>query len=403
MNPTTPEERVRRGRSWRESLLALALILGLSVGAGVVLGGCNAEMASAKAEEDEEEDSEDEAVPVEVAALERGSIEAVLRFSTNLEAETEVEVYSESARRVVALNVEEGYEVRKGRTLLRLEDDEQRTTLAKVESEADKVQREFERIQRLHGKGLVSDEALNQSTFDAEQTALRLEEARRELSYTQVRAPISGVVTQRYVSLGDYVTPNQHLFDIVDFDSIVARVFVPERELGRLSVGQEARVTVAALGGAAFQGEIDRIAPVVDPKSGTVKVTIALPRQEGLRPGLYVDAQLVTATHDDALLIPKRALVYDQDQVFVYRMSENDGAGTVERLRLVPELQNKAFVKPGPESAELQMGDRLVIAGQAGLKDGAAVRLVGAALEATAVTADAAPSETPEASDAAAR
>lgn len=312
-----------------------------------------------------------EAVPVEVAVLATGPIEQVLRYSTNLEAEEEVAVFSQAARRVEQLLVEEGREVRRGQVLLRLQDDEQRNALAMITAELERAKREYERQQRLFANQLITEQAFNDATFELEQLGLRKNDAERELSYTTVVAPISGTITRRLISRGDHVTPNQHLFDLVDFDSIVARVYVPEKELPRLADGLAARITAPAVG-RAWSGRVERLSPVVDPKSGTVKVTVAIPRQEGLRPGMYVDVQLVTEVREDALLVPKRALVYDRDQVFVYRMGDDR---QVERVYLEAELEDERFVLPAGD--RLAVGDRVVIAGQAGLKPGATVRLAG--------------------------
>lgn len=341
--------------------------------------------ADAKADKNAKGDKKDEAVPVELITLGRGAIEEVLRFSTNLEAESQVQVFAEAARKVIDLRVEEGHRVGKGQLLLRLQDDEQRTNLAKVESQLAKAQREYDRQQRLFAEQLISEQAFSEATYDLEQLRLALDEAKRQLSYTEVKAPIAGTVTRRLVSLGDFVTVNQPLFEIVDFGSIVARVYVPEKEMPRLAVGVPARISAPALGGERFPGEIDRLAPVVDPKSGTVKVTVAIPERSGLKPGMYVDVELVTAVRDDALLVPKRALVYDQDQIFVYRVGEGM---KVERVFLRPLLEDKQNIEP---AGGVAAGDRIVVAGQAGLKDGLEVRLVGtAAPEAAPPAADAA-------------
>lgn len=311
----------------------------------------------------------DEAVPVEVAALERGEIEAVLRFSTNLEADSQVEVFSQAARQVRQLLVEEGARVSKGQVLLRLQDEEQRTTLAKVQSQLERAKREYERQKKMFASELISEQAFSQATYDVEQLELAKEEAERQLSYTEVRAPISGTVTRRLVGLGDHVVPNQHLFDLVDFNSIVARVHVPEKELSRLRLGQPVRISAPALGGETVEARVSLLSPVVDPKSGTIKATVKVPDHPGLRPGMYVDVTLVTTTEKDALLVPKRALVYDNDQIFLYRLKDGN---RVERLLVRPELENKEFVKPLDGLSE---GDKVVVAGQAGLKDGAVVRL----------------------------
>ena len=339
------------------------------------------------------ETKEPEAVPVEVAELGLGSIESVLRFSTNLEAEREVEVYAEAARRVEELSVEEGDEVAKGDLLVRLQDDEQRTTLAKAKTEYAKAKREFERQKRLFEDSLISEQAMNDATYEIERLELEVEEAERALSYAEVRAPISGTITERRVNVGDYVTVNQQLFEMVDFDSIVARIFVPEKELPRLKEGLIARVGSPALGDARYTGEVDRISPVVDPRSGTVKVTVDLPRAPGLRPGMYVDVELVTELHEDALLLPKRALVYDSDQIFAFRLGEGDGKTTARRVLVQPVLEDKSHIEVSADGG-FAPGDRVVIAGQAGLKDGTVVRSVEVAAQAAETSAEDEPEPT---------
>jgi len=326
-------------------------------------------------EDEAGEEREEQAVPVEVVRLERGPIEAVLRFSTNLEAEEAVGVFSQASRQVKSLTVEEGDRVQKGQVLVRLQDEQQRTRVAKVKGQLAKARREYERQSRLFEQELIPEQTYNDATYELEQLDLELEDAERELSYTEVKAPISGTITQRMISVGDTVTVNQHLFDMVDFDSIVARVYVPEKELARLERGQPARIVAPALGrDEVYRGSVDRLSPIVDPRSGTVKVTVAIPRQQGLRPGMYVDVQLVTAVREDAVLVPKRALVYDDDQTFVYRMNEEDGEKRVERVYLVPRLENETMIEPRDG---IEAGEAVVVAGQAGLKEGALVRLAG--------------------------
>ena len=322
-------------------------------------------------EDDEDDEDEEEPVPVEVATLERDEIESVLRFSSNLEAEDEVQVVSQAKRLVRDLFVEEGDVVRRDQILLRLQDDEQRSQLARVSSQYAKAQRDYERQERLFEQELISDQVFSEALFEYEQMQISVEDAERELSYTEVRAPIAGTVTQRLVKVGDQVQIGQHLFDLVDFDSIVARIFVPEKYLHLLRAGMEARLTTSSGDREEFVVRVDRVSPIVDPRSGTVKVTIAVGAQASLRPGLYVDVDLVTATHDDALLVPKRAVVYDADQMFVYRLGDER---RVERIFLEPLLADKHFVEP---REGFEVGDEIVVAGQAGLKHGALVSLPG--------------------------
>lgn len=349
---------------------ALFAMLAL-VPAGCSVGSSDARTFSSGAKG--KEDRKEEAVPVEVTALGRGGIESVIRLSSNLEAEREVQVFAEAPRRVTRLLVEEGDPVQKGQLLLQLQDEEQRSAVAKAEIALAEGHRNFERTRELYEQKLVTEELYTQARYTVERNEIALADARRELGYTQVRAPIAGIVTERKVNLGDHVTVNQPLFRIVDFDSIVARIYVPEKDMVRLAKSQPARLRADSLGGVRFRGTIDRISPIVDPGTGTVKVTVATPRQEGLRPGMYVEVELVTAVHDDALLVPKRALVYDNDQAFVFRLRKDEGR-RVERLRVTPTLEDAENVEP---EGGLAAGDRVVVAGQSGLKDGGLVRLPG--------------------------
>jgi len=215
-----------------------------------------------------------------------------------------------------------------------------------------------------------------------QQDEILVNDAERELGYTTVRAPIAGTVTQRMVNLGDNVTVGQPLFEIVDFESIVALVYIPEKNLSQLAVGQDARILAKAARSGAYSGKIKRIAPVIDARSGTVKVTVAVGAQPGLRPGLYVDVTLVTAIKSDALRLPKRALVYDKDQIFAYRLVADR---KVQRLPVIPGLSDRDYVEPLTGFAP---GDSLVVAGQASLKDGSRVRVVNTEPEALAADGD---------------
>jgi membrane fusion protein (multidrug efflux system) len=366
----------RKTRIGGVGILTLVCIAGLTAGCGQEATATKSQPAKNEQAKDQdgkgkEEEKKEEPVPVEVAELERGPIEAVLRFSSNLEAESQVEVHSEAKRLVRELLVEEGDRVTRGQVLLRLQDEEQRSALAKAKSQLDKAEREYARQEELYRQELISEQTYHDATYEVEQLRLAVADAQRELGYTEVRAPISGTVTSRRVNLGDQVQIGQHLFDVVDFDSLVALVYVPEKHLAQMRPGLEARVSAQVAGAAPHTGRIKRIAPVVDPKTGTVKVTVDASGRPGLLPGMYVDVELVTATRTDALLVPRRAVVYDNDQMFVYRL---DAESRVQRVFVEPRLADKNFLEP---AAGLAPGDRVVVAGQAGLKEGALVSLPG--------------------------
>jgi membrane fusion protein (multidrug efflux system) len=351
----------------------------LAVFALAVSSGCQGRGNATEKAEGEKKVAE---VPVEVAPLVRGPIEQVLRFSAHLETERDVEVRSEAARKVVALLVEEGDRVAQGAPLVRLESDEQATALARTRGQLDKARWEHERQAKLFAERMLSEQDLTRSRYELEQLELALADAERELSYTVVRAPLAGTVARRLVRVGDRVSPNQHLFDLVDLDSLVALVYVPEKDLQRIAPGQPARLRPPADPEVVYSGTVDRISPVVDPKSGTVKVTVAVPYATGLRPGMFLEVELVTAVESDALLVPKRALVQDGTLTAVWRLKDDS---TVERIWVEAVLEDRERITVADG---LAAGDRVVVAGLAGLKPGAKVKLLGAGAEGEATASD---------------
>jgi len=362
------------------SLLSLLLLLaacGRGSGDGQANDSEGAADSTAVAEPDEPDrddesdgdDKEEAAVPVEVVALQTGPIESVLRATSTLEAETRVRVIAEASRRLVELLVEEGDTVKRGQLLARLQDAEQLSALAKARTLFEQAEREWERQELLKEKGLTTDREYNDALASLEQRRIDVADADREFSYTRVQATIAGTVTQRFVRLGDQVNPGSELFEIIDFTSLVARIYVPEQALGKLQAQQTARIYAPAVRSEPFAARVDRVAPIVDARTGTIKVTVDIGGQPGLRPGLYVDVELVTAREEAAVLVPKRALLYENARTFVFRIRD----GRARRVEVRPVMSDVGSVRPLDGFA---VGDSIVVAGQATLKDDALVEVV---------------------------
>ena len=313
--------------------------------------------------------SEKPTIPVEVAILGLGPIESVLKASSNLEAESEVNVLARTSNRVKDLFVEEGSQVKAGDLLLQLDDDIQTIQVSKAKNQVLESREEYDRQKSLHAQNLISDQVFSQSKFQLQQLELNLQDAERELGYTQIHAPIHGKITQRMVKVGDQVSAGQDLFTVIDFDSIVARLYVTEKALSKIQENQMVRIESTAFPEKVFNGYVARIAPVVESKSGMIKVTVGFQDVGPLLPGMYVDGSIITSSKPDALLLPKKGILYDGEQRFIFRVKENS---EVERVLLNAGLEDAENVEP---ISLLKQGDQIVIAGQTGLKDGSRVQL----------------------------
>jgi membrane fusion protein (multidrug efflux system) len=352
--------------------LACALLL---ASAGV-LAACD------KANGDNAKDGKDEvpAVPVEVATTQRADMAAVYAGTAPVESERKAFVMPKVQGEIRQVVADEGQRVKAGQLLARLDGDKLRLEVALSEATMRKLERDYNRNLELTQKGLVSATALDNLKYELDAAKATWELARLQLSYTEIRAPIDGTVTQRLdvVKVGNTVTPvggviesgDSALFVVEDLDTLMLRVNVPERELAKLSVGQPAELSFDAVPDRTFRGEIALISPYVSADTATFAVRIRVTESGGLlRPGMFARVAIVYERKPDALQIPRTALL-DSDgppKVFVVR----NGKAAERAVKL--GLSNGAWIEV---TEGLKDGEQVVVVGQGAVKPGASVRVV---------------------------
>lgn len=311
------------------------------------------------------------AIPVQVAKVERGDIAMFLQHTTTIEAEKQVDVLAKVSGQVVKLHVEEGMLVKRGQLLAELEEVELEIELIQTRARMETDRAAYERAKNMLEKQLIAEEAYETARLQYESSKATYEAAKLKIEYTKIKSPIDGVVTARHIELGQRINLNQLLFSIADFNPLRARIYVPEKDIRRIYEGQAAKLRVDAVPGVEFEGIVRMISPVVDPTSGTVKVTLDIknPNQQ-LKPGMFATVYITTESHTNTLIIPKRALLLESegDQVFVY----DNGRARRARLKLGFVSGDRVEVLGG-----LKDGDLVVTIGQEGLRDGLPITVPG--------------------------
>lgn len=363
---------------WREPTgvrpaLLTALVLALAA-------GCS----NGKAGEKDDGEAAATTVPVEVQPLRRAAMVAVYSGTAPVEAHEEAEVVAKVGGEVRQLLVEEGDMVVAGQVLARLDGDRLRLDLAEIEANLRKLERDYKRQLELSERGLVAKGTAENAKYDLDALKASYDSARLELGYTEIRAPIAGVVSARYIKVGNTISPNDPAFRVTNLDPLVAYVHIPEKEYRKLAPGQSAEVLVDALGGERFAGTISRVSPTVDPKTGTFRARIEVPdATRRLKPGMFARVNIVYERHENALQLP-RSSILDADggqSVFVVVKDK------AEQRSIRTGLANNGWV----EVLEgLQGDERVVVVGQAGLKTGTAVKVVDELRPAGAPAVDAA-------------
>jgi membrane fusion protein, multidrug efflux system len=348
---------------WRKRAALLLL--------GSMLAAC--QRGDGKEEAEKEEDAP--TIPVEISTPSRGDIFAVYSGTAPIEAFADAQVIAKVGGEVREIYVEEGADVTAGQVLARLDGDRLRFEAQQAEANLLKLQRDFQRNKDLKERSLISAGDFEKIQYEMEALQATANLAKLELSYTEIRAPIDGVISQRYVKVGNTIDVNAPTFQVTSLEPLVSYLHVPEREYRRIKTGQAASISVDALQGTRFDGTVARISPVIDALTGTFKITIEVSdASRRLKPGMFGRASIVYDRHENALQVPRNAIIQEAGEPAVFVVEGDTAHRRVVRTGYVEGALIE--IVDGLEDDE-----RVVLVGQTGLKDGSKVSVVNAASE----------------------
>lgn len=358
---------------YRTSAAALACVL--------LLGACEK-----NADKDDDAGEASPPIPVEVSLPIRGDVFAVYSGTAPIEAFAQADVIAKVPGEVKEILVEEGDDVESGQILARLDGDRLRLELNESRARLEKLERDFQRNRDLKKRGLISEGDFEKILYELEALQASYNLANLELDYTQIRAPIGGVVSDRYIKLGNTIEIGAPTFRVTSFEPLVAYLYIPEREFRQIAPGQPVRIDIDALAGIELLAEVTRVSPVVDPDTGTFKVTIEISDAERrVKPGMFGRMTIVYDRHENALQIPRAAVIEENGVASVFVVEDD----TAARRTVQTGFSNNGLIEV---IDGLRDADRVITVGQIGLKPDAKVTVINAA--------DDLPPETPSDSDA---
>lgn len=310
--------------------------------------------------------------PVAVTAATVGPIASYYRATAGLEAEKQAEVLARVSGLVAVILVEEGDAVREGQPLLRIENDEYRLRVEQAAARTRQVAAAFQRLREMRAEQLASEQEFETARADLASAEAEEGLARLNLSYTTVTAPFSGVITQRLVDPGQNVSTGTPLFMLVSVEPLLARVHVPSREFRQLQVDQTVQLVLDSTR-QQLEGRITLISPVIDPTTGTIKITVELPRYPaGTRPGDFAEVRIVTELREQAILVPRIAVVTERGESVAYVAVGDEEVLAERRLVTVGFADDDLLqIVDGIEA-----GERVVVKGQRSLRDGQPLRIL---------------------------
>ncbi len=352
----------------KKTTTAIAVtLLGAS---SVFLSGCQDAGAINNAATTEEQELI--AIPVETAGLTTGAISQNYATTAVLEAKEEAFVVARASGIVEQINVEEGDYVEQGQELAKLETERYRLNLKRAQANLVGLEKELEKVTDMHKRNLISDDALDKlvSQYDSAKAAVDL--AKLDLDETTIRAPIAGFIAERNAKVGNLTESFQRerMFHIVQQKVLYGIVYLPEKELARVHKGQRANLQLTAMSDMSVDAFVERISPVIDAQTGTFKVTLRVPNEDAvLKAGMFAEVKLNYDTRENALLMPRKALLDIDNNMTVFVVE--DGKAVKKQVEVGYQENGMVEILSG-----LSPQQQVVITGHHNLKDQAPVDVV---------------------------
>ena len=353
----------------------LALLLLSALAWGPTLTGCSdseggATPARAQRPGEGAEGRADQApVPVAVSPAILGSIASTYSATATLQPNAQADVLARVSGLVEKIEREAGDRIERNGVLLQIDNDAYRVRVQQAEARTANLRSRFDRMDGMAAKDLVSAEEFDAARSELASAQAEEELARLELGYTAVRAPFGGRIVARLVDPGQNVSVGTPLFRVADLDPLLAEVHVPSKEFRALETDLPVTLLLDS-DQTRLNGRIKLVSPVIDPASGTIKVTVEIrDAPANVRPGDFAEVRIVTEQRVDRTLVPRVAVITDKGETVVFV----EIGGRAERRTVATGFSDEAHFEI---ISGVQPGELVVVKGQRSLRHGQSVRVL---------------------------
>ncbi len=297
-------------------------------------------------------------IAVSVVTPTRGPAVDAIYATGTVEPAVMLPIAPRVAGRLLELKADEGNNVRKGQMLARLDDADLASTVDELEARAKFAQSQYERAQSLVRQGFMAKAETDRTRADLDAAEAAVKRARAQRDYMSLVAPADGLIIRRDGEIGQYIPAGQAVFILSCCAPLRVTAEVDEEDIARVRVGQKVVLRADALPGRLLDGTVSEITPKGDPVARSYRVRIKLANPDELKVGMTVDANLIVAERDNALLVPATALQSDAVWVVndgrLHRQPVRAGVTGSGRVEILDGLAPDARVvdSPGPDLRE---------------------------------------------------
>lgn len=308
-------------------------------------------------------------IPVSVEMVKAGILSEKVLATGTLEASEVLNLVSETQGRIIKRYKQKGDRVSVGDVIVKVDDEVIAANVLTAEANYAQNQKDVERYTRLSAENAIAKRDLEQATIGLKKTKADLINAKKALSNTSIKSPISGYINSDNVTLGQFLSGGSPVCEIVNNNSLKLNIKISEHEVYKISKGQTVGVHLSAFPDKTFSGKITSIAEKADAAMKfNVEVRLANDAKNHLRSGLYAEVEL-PIKNEPKLIIKKECIVGSMESPVVY-VVQNGKA--VKRTLIVGQSNDKLVeVLNG-----LSVNENVIISGQLNLKDGDNVNVI---------------------------
>lgn len=309
-------------------------------------------------------------VAVSVYTVAEKPLESKFSLPAVLEAMREADVAVGIAGKITSLHIELGTRVAKGQVLGNIDSKQKELSLQATELSMQKLEKDYLRSKELLQGNAVTETSMLDAKYNYENTRLQAEQMKQQIADARILAPISGIVNSKKLEPGEFVNPGTVIATIVNTDQLKAIVYVNEKDIYQLKLGQAANISTDVFPDQLFKGSVTFISPKGDESHNyRVEVLVANNTTMQLKAGTYIQVTFDMNTRTNALQIPKTALAEGMKNPYVYVVNGNKAMS--RKITTGRELGENIEVING-----LQAGEQVINNGQINLVEGSLIEII---------------------------
>lgn len=312
-------------------------------------------------------DNKNVTIPVTAVSVREGSTDQQLVRTGSLIPFKQAEIMATAAGKVLSVKYDLGTYVSQGAALVKVDSKLKELSLQATELNINKLKKDTDRYNKLLAGNAATEVQVNDTKYNYENALNQAEQIKQQINDASIAAPISGRVIKKNIEPGEFVNVGTSLGTILDVSRLKVQVMISENDVYKLKEGQHVKVGSSIFPDKKIDGVISYIAPQGD-ESHNYPVEIVIKNADQLRAGTFVSVEFSQKSSQQALLIPRSALVESVRNPYVYTVE--NGKAKQRKIEVGRELGDNIEVLAG-----LKAGETVITTGQINLSEGAAVNV----------------------------